>query len=154
MVSLIAAITKNRVLGKDNRLLWNLPEDLKNFRKITSGNTVIMGRKTFESIGRPLPHRNNIVISRDFPEREGIVLCRNLNEAIEKARSFGKEVFIIGGASVYAQALPQAEKMYLSHVKKEFEGDAYFPEFKEEEWQMEEEKDFTEFKFKIYRRKK
>ncbi len=153
MISIIAAITKNRVLGKDNKLLWNISEDLKNFRKITSGNTVIMGRKTFESIGKPLPNRNNIVISRDLPQREGIIVCRDLNEAINQAKLLGKELFIIGGASIYAQALPLADKLYLSHIKKEYEGDVYFPEIKYEKWQIEQTQEFPEFTFTIYRRK-
>lgn len=149
---IIAALTKKRVIGKDNKLLWNLPEDMENFRKLTTGNTVIMGTRTFESIGKPLPNRNNIVVSFVPIEIEGADVCLSLEEAIAKAKSYGKEIFIIGGASVYKQALPLADKLYLSFVKKEYEGDAYFPEFDEKDWIVEKRKDFKDFEFVIYRK--
>ena len=153
MISIIAALTPNRVLGKDNKLIWHLSEDLKNFKRLTSGNTIIMGRKTFESIGKPLPNRNNIVISSSMPLTPGIEICSSLQQGITKAQTLKKDIFIIGGASIYQQALPLADKMYLSFLKKEYDGDVFFPQFNPEEWIVEEEETFPEFTFKIYRRK-
>src|SRR3989338_139592 len=119
IISIIAAMDRNRVIGKDNALPWNIPEDLKNFKALTSGKSVIMGRKTFESLGRPLPKRQNIVVSRGMPPIEGVIVCSSLDEAFQAAAS--EEVFVIGGASIYAQALPYADRMYLSYVDKETE---------------------------------
>jgi dihydrofolate reductase len=151
---IIAALTRKRVIGKDNKLLWTLPDDMKNFRNFTTGNTVVMGRKTFESIGKPLQNRHNIVITSSTASIPGVVCCKSLEEAIAKAKEYGKEIFIIGGASVYAQALPIADKMYLSFVKKDYEGDAYFPEFDENDWVVEKREDFPDFEFVAYSRKK
>ena len=153
MISIIAAMTKKRVIGIKHKLPWNIPEELKNFKRLTSGNTVIMGRKTFESIGRPLPNRNNIVVSRSMQASEGITVCGDLNEAVEKGKSFGKEIFIIGGASIYEQAIEFADKMYLSFVKKDVEGDAYFPEFNQDEWSVEKKEEHPEFELVVFVRK-
>jgi dihydrofolate reductase len=134
MISLVVAMSENRVIGIENRLPWNIPEDLKRFKKITSGHPIIMGRKTFESIGRPLPNRTNIVITRNKDYREeGIVACSSLEEAIEWAgRAPGSdEICIIGGGEIFRQALPIADRIYLTVVQWPFEGDAHFPEFDE-----------------------
>ncbi len=132
-VSLIAAIGKNRELGKGNSLLWNVPEDMKHFRDTTRGHTVIMGRKTYESIGRPLPNRVNIVVSRsvDYKVPEGVLKAIFIEEALEIARKLEQsEIFIIGGAQIYALALPYADKLYLTVVDKEFpDADAFFPDY-------------------------
>lgn len=149
-------MTKEGVIGKDNSLPWKIPEDLQNFKNVTSGKTVIMGRKTFESIPekyRPLPNRHNIIISRSMSSQEGIDVCRSVKEALEKAESYGKEVFIIGGSSIYEQTLPSADKMYLSFVKKDYQGDTYFPKFNKEEWTVENKKEFQEFELVTYIRK-
>lgn len=153
MITLIAALTKDHIIGKENTLIWNIPEDMKHFRKVTSGNVVVMGRKTFDSIGRPLPNRVNIVVSSSLKNILGIEICSDLKSAIEKAKTFGKEIYVIGGASIYEQALPFADRMLLSWVKKEYDGDAYFPKFEEKDWKMEEKKEFTDFELKTYRRK-
>lgn len=157
MINIIAALTKNHVIGKNNQLLAHISEDLQNFKRLTLGNTVIMGRKTFESIGQPLPNRKNIVISHSILSLPGVDVCHSLNDALEKARSAdlakSSEIFIIGGASIYQQALPLADKLYLSHLKKDYEGDAYFPELNLLEWEIEEQKEFKEFTFIVYRRK-
>jgi len=132
-ISLIAAIGKNRELGKENTLLWDIPEDMKHFRETTRGHVVVMGRKTFESIGRPLPHRVNIIVSRDknYEVPEICIKASSIEEAIEEALKIEKsEVFVIGGAQIYALALPYAEKLYLTVVDKEFpEADAFFPNY-------------------------
>jgi len=153
MISIIAAMAKNRVIGKDNKLPWSIPDDLKNFKKLTTGNTIIMGRKTFESIGKPLPNRNNIVVSSTMQPLNGVQVCKNIQEALEKAKSIGKEIFIIGGAQIYEQTIPIADKMFISHVKKEHEGDAHFPNFEINEWQAEQKNDYPEFELVVYTRK-
>jgi len=129
MISLIAAIGKNNELGKNNTLLWHLPADMKHFRETTSGRSVIMGRKTFESIGKPLPNRKNIVITRDQNyKKEGIEVVHSLEEAIEKTKE-EKESFVIGGAEIYKQVFPIADKLYITHIEAEDkEADAFFPE--------------------------
>ncbi len=139
-VSLIAALAENRVVGRNNQLPWHLPEDLKYFKRMTSGKAIIMGRKTYESIGKPLPNRTNIVISRnpDFTA-EGIKVVSNLKEAIAFAEDVNfvnamDEVMIIGGAMIYEAALPLADRLYLTHVHANVEGDAYFPECDLNQW--------------------
>lgn len=131
IVSIIAAIGENRELGKDNKLLWRIKKDLAYFKEKTSGHSVIMGRKTYESIGRPLPNRTNIVItSRQQPAQKGVVFCSSLEEAIQKARKHDqKEIFIIGGASVYEQALKYANRLYLTLVEGKYKADVFFPEY-------------------------
>jgi dihydrofolate reductase len=131
IVSIIAGIGKNRELGWKNKLLWNIPEDLQWFRDKTNGHPVIMGRKTHESIGRVLPNRTNIVISRDPSyTAAGCIVCQTFEEAVEQAKQKDtEEVFVIGGASVYAQAIPIAQKLYLTVVDAEFTADTFFPEY-------------------------
>ncbi|MBI5613431.1 dihydrofolate reductase [Candidatus Gottesmanbacteria bacterium] len=132
MISIIACIGKNRELGKDNHLLWTIPGDLPRFKLLTTGHPIIMGRKTFQSIGKPLPGRTNIVISSDITFRaSGVVVSRSLDEALELARkSVGNnEIFVIGGGSVYAQALGKTDRLYLTLVDAKAEADAFFPDY-------------------------
>src|SRR5574342_17806 len=145
MINIIAAMAKNRVIGKNNKLPWHIADDLKNFKKLTSGSVVIMGRKTFESIGKPLPNRVNIVISSSMPETEGVIVCHDIPAALEKARSYNKEIFIIGGATIYQQTIPWADRMYLSYVKGDYDGDAFFPQYDESQWRVERREDFPDF---------
>jgi dihydrofolate reductase len=131
-LSLIAVIGKNRELGKDNKLLWHIPGDLPRFKKITGGHPVIMGRKTFQSIGRPLPGRTNFVISRDGTfMADGVTSVTTLEDAITQAKKApgSEEVFIIGGGSVYAQAIDNADQVYLTVVDKTAEADTFFPDY-------------------------
>lgn len=133
-ISIVVAMGSNRVIGKDNQLLWYLSPDLKRFKAITSGYPIIMGRKTFESIGKALPGRLNIVISRGAPALpEGVLLVNSLDDAIEAAKSADK-IFIIGGAEIYKLALPKTHFIYLTEVKTAPEGDAYFPEL-DSDWE-------------------
>ena len=132
-ISIICAIAKNRAIGKNNELLWHIKEDFKFFKEKTTGHVLVMGQKTFESIGKPLPNRTTIVLSND-PEFkiEGVVIARNFEEVFEKARELEKEeVFICGGGSVYAQTIGMVDKLYLTVVKKDFEADTFFPEYAE-----------------------
>lgn len=130
-MSLIAAIGSNRELGKNNTLLWNIPEDMKRFRELTTGHAVIMGQKTYESIGKPLPNRTNIIVTvdKEFESKECFV-CYSLEEALEKARDIDhEEVFVIGGGSVYRQMIDKADRLYLTLVKGKFQADVFFPEY-------------------------
>jgi len=139
VVAAIAAIGKNRELGKDNKLLWRIPEDLKRFKAMTAGHPVIMGRKTFESIvgylGGPLPGRTNIVVTRS-PGRllaRGVTSVGSIEEAIQKAREAdSEEIFVIGGASVYQGALPYVDRLYLTIVDDEKDADSFFPAYEKE----------------------
>jgi len=135
-LSMIAAIGKNRELGRDNSLIFNLKKDMEHFRKVTLGHTVIMGRKTFESIGRALPDRTNIVISRDreFQSHHDIKIVSTVEEALEEAKKYEeKEVFVIGGAQIYELFLPYADKLYLTIVDKQVkDADAFFPEYEKD----------------------
>jgi dihydrofolate reductase len=133
-LSLIVAMDKNRLIGSNGKLPWHLPGDLRNFKKITLHKPIIMGRKTHESIGKPLPDRKNIIISRNNDYRaEGCVICHNLEDAL-KLCAGDEEAIIIGGAEIYLQALDQVDRIYLTEVHAELEGDVYFPEFGRESW--------------------
>ncbi|EKD70031.1 MAG: Dihydrofolate reductase [uncultured bacterium] len=136
ILSAIAAISENRVIGKANQLLWRLPADLKHFKSLTSGHPIIMGRKTYESIGKPLPNRKNIVLTRDSKfQANGCQVVTTLADAIKYAKQeCGDEIFIIGGADIYQQALPEIDRLYLTIVHHEFDGDAYFPLLKADHW--------------------
>lgn len=135
VISIIAAIAKNGVIGKDNRLPWHLPADFKHFKDKTLGKPVIMGQKTFESIGKPLPGRKNIVLSLDKNfSPSGCIVARSVEDAL-KAAGDVEEVMICGGASVYKQFLPLAHKLYLTLIDEYCDGDAFFPEFNWSDWQ-------------------
>lgn len=134
-VSIIAAMDNNRVIGKDNGLPWHLPEDMKRFKRRTMGKPVIMGRKTFVSIGGPLPGRTNTVLCRTpWPHEDSVRFVQSLEEALSLYYD-ANEVMIIGGAQVYEQAIPIADRMYLTEIDAEYEGDTWFPEFDKDEWQ-------------------
>ena len=137
IVSLIANLARNRAIGNKNQLLWHLPEDLRHFRQMTRNQTVIMGRKTWESLPaayRPLPQRHNIVVSHDPAYLvKGATLAHSINDAIRLAGE-AEEVFVIGGAEVYRQSLPMATRLYLTEVAEDSPGDSYFPEFSPNEW--------------------
>ena len=133
MVSIIVAIAENGVIGDKNALLWNIKEDMRRFRTTTTGHPVIMGRKTFESIGRPLPKRTNVVITRGDTTFEGCKVAHSLEEAIAMFPA-EEEVFIIGGAQIYTQAMALADKLYLTIVHRNYEGDTSFPEINYSEW--------------------
>jgi len=134
MLSLICAMGKNRVIGSDNRLPWLLPADLAYFKSITDGHIVVMGRKTYESIGHPLTNRINIVLSSNPAlQFEGCTMARTINEILELTKK--EDVFVIGGGMVYREFLPYVDKLYLTLIDAEFEGDVYFPEL-DPEWRL------------------
>ena len=135
-ISLLLAMSENRVIGRDGGLPWHLSADLKRFKKLTLGHVVIMGRKTFESIGRPLPRRRSIVLSRDPAYApEGAEAAASLDEALARAAD-EDEVFVVGGAGVFAEALPRADRLYLTRVHAEVEGDVVFPELDLGAWTL------------------
>ena len=135
IISLIAAMDRNRLIGRSNGMPWHLPADFKHFKSITLGKPLIMGRKTFESIGKPLPGRKNIVVSRAGFEAEGIVTVATIEQALLQADE-AAEVMIIGGATLYQQFIPNAQRLYLTHVEGEFDGDTWFPEFDSRDWKV------------------
>ena len=160
IISLIAALDKNRLIGADNGMPWHLPADFKHFKEITMGKPVIMGRKTFESIGRPLPGRQNIVISRKGFSADGVTSADSIDTALQLVSNV-EEVMIIGGANIYQQMIDKADRLYLTHVDAECEGDAWFPEYKKDDWniinelfvKMDEKNNF-DFNIISYERKK
>jgi len=134
IISLIAAMAQNRVIGKQNQLPWHLPADLKHFKSITMDKPIVMGRKTFESIGKALPGRQNIIITRDKNfQAENCTIVHSLDEAFEITKD-QEEVMVIGGASIYEQALPKTQRIYLTLIHENIEGDTYFPEWNNNEW--------------------
>ena len=159
IVSLIAAMDRNRLIGNRNRLPWHLPADLAHFKQVTMGKPVIMGRKTYESIGKPLPGRTNIVITRsaDF-QAEGVQIAHSLKQALEYAAG-EDEVMVIGGSSIYELALPEADRLYITYVDHSYQGDAWFPDFDLEPWRVvsseahaADERNSTDYRFVTYER--
>ena len=133
-ISLIAAFAEEGVIGKDGKIPWTLKEDLKHFRNQTEGCSVVMGRKTYESIGRPLPNRLNIVMTRNPKRQEGIKEVSNTKDALKVASSYSDEIFIIGGEKIYKEFLPLATKMYLTKIDIKVNGDTFFPSWNKNEW--------------------
>jgi dihydrofolate reductase len=150
------AVSDNLVIGSDNDLPWYFPEDLKKFKEITMGKTVVMGRKTYESIvkriGKPLPGRKNVVISRqtDFKAPEGVLVFDSLEKVIEALKN--EDLYIIGGAQIFKLALPYAEKMYMTHVHGSYRGDAYFLKIDWSQWEKMDEDRHTKFTFAVYQK--
>jgi dihydrofolate reductase len=159
-VSIIVAVSRNLVIGKDNQLIWKLSADLKRFKALTTGHTIIMGRKTFDSIGKPLPDRTSIVITRQKDYKiEGCIVVNSLEEALEKS-SDQEEVFVIGGGAIYKEALAKANKIYYTKVHNNFEGDTFFPVLDLKEWEsvnredrLPDEKNEIPYSFIDYKRK-
>jgi dihydrofolate reductase len=134
LLSVIAAVAENGIIGKDGTLPWHLPADLKYFRRVTTGHTIVMGRRNYEDIGRPLPNRVNIVLSRDHGFRaEGCMVANSIEEAISLAGD-ESEIFFIGGARLYEQILPRADRLYLSRIHGDIDGDTRFPDYNESAW--------------------
>ena len=155
-ISLIAAVSKNNVIGDKNDLPWHLPEDLKRFKELTAGKTVIMGRKTFDSIftrlGKALPNRTNVVITRhaDLKLPEGVVIQSSLEDAL---RSWGgSDIFVIGGGEIFRQTIDLADTLYITHVGKEVEGDTKFPNIDPKKWRLTSEEKFEGYSFCVYKK--
>lgn len=147
MLSIIAAISSNNVIGKNNKLLWHIPMDLKRFKNITTGKTIIMGRKTFESLPGVLPKRHHVIITRNkdyMVNDENIEIVNCLKDALTKYENSEEEVFIIGGGEIYKELLPKVNKIYLTKLNKAYEGDTYFPKINPFEWRELERIDVLE----------
>ena len=162
MISLVVAAAENNAIGKNNQLLWHLPNDLKFFKNITWAGVVIMGRTTFESVNKPLPGRTNIVITQQKDwTAEGVIVASNFLDALEKAQAAGvKEFFVIGGGQIYLEAFSMAKKIYLTRVHAHLEGDVFFPAIDANQWKLMEknecksdEKHAYDYTFEIWERK-
>lgn len=163
MISIISALAKNKTIGKKNDLPWHLPADLKHFKEMTVGKSIVMGLNTFKSIGeRPLPNRKNIVLSTDihYQAPKEVVVAHSIEEVLEMTKN-EKEVMICGGAMIYQQFLPLAQRMYLTYIDHDFEGDIFFPEFNLQDWQevsrenhSPDEKNHYPYSFVILEKKK
>jgi len=153
---IIAAVAKNNIIGKSNSLPWYLPEDLKRFKLLTTGKTVLMGRKTYESvinrIGKPLPNRKNVVITSqvDYSVPEGVVVYNDLNRALNELKN--EEVMVSGGAQIYKQTIDLSETLYITQIDKEFDGDVFFPEIDSNNWEKISEEKHEGFSFVEYKR--
>lgn len=161
MISFIVAMDENRAIGKDNQLPWHLPEDLKFFKRVTMGHPIAMGRKTHESIGRILPGRENIIITRQSGYQcEGCTVFYSAEEFVNYCRNQDGEIFVIGGAEIFKETFQYVDRLYITMIHEEFEGDTFFPEFDETEWQLtssekgiKDEKNPYDYEFRIYQRK-
>ena len=159
MFSIIVAVSENNVIGNDNKLIWHLPADLAYFKKVTMSKTIVMGRKTFESIGRPLPGRKNVVITRSHQfSHENVTVLQNPQSLL--VQKTAEELVIIGGAEIYRIFLPLADKIYFTRVHHNFQGDAFFPEINRDEWikkseefHSRDEKNAYDYSFIVYERK-
>jgi dihydrofolate reductase len=152
---IIVAMTEGRLIGRNGTIPWQIPEELRLFRELTLGHTLIMGRRTFQSIGRPLPGRRNIVVSRCLPPTPGVEIRPDLETALALAEQ-GKEtkIFFIGGAEIYEAALPSADILHISWIRGEYRGDTWFPPFSETEWILDSERDYGLFRHVVYHRRR
>ncbi len=140
IISIVVAISENNAIGKNNQLLWYLPADLKHFKNITTGHTVIMGRKTYDSVGKPLPNRRNIIITRQDITITGCEVVESIEDALALSAD-EKEVFIVGGAEIYRQSIHLTDRIYLTIVHQKFDADSFFPEINDDEWVETERED-------------
>ena len=160
MISFMVAMDENRVIGRKNTLPWRLPADMAYFKRVTMGHAVIMGRKTFESMGGLLPGRENVIVTRNRDyAKEGAAILHSAEEIVEYAKGTTEEVFVIGGAEIFKQTMPYADKMYITRIEYAFEGDAFFPEYDEAEWRLaasergkEDDKNHYPHTFNVYER--
>jgi len=150
---ILVAMTKDRVIGREGRIPWHISEELRLFRDLTVGHAVLMGRRTFESIGHPLPGRLNIVLSRTLEPTPGVVVCAGLREGLAEGDARGGKTFIIGGRQVYEEALPIADTLRISWIPGHYAGDVYFPPFSLSDWEEIGSLDYPGFRHASYRRR-
>lgn len=152
MISIIVAVAANGVIGCDNRLIWHISEDLKRFKRLTSGHPIVMGRKTYESLGRPLPNRTNVVVTRDADLRlDGVTVANSIEQALALFPK-EEEIFIIGGGEIYRQTIASADKLYLTLVDQSPQGDTFFPEIDPHKWKIANHESRDGFQFIDYTR--
>ncbi|MFT4414118.1 dihydrofolate reductase [Fredinandcohnia humi] len=162
MISLLFAMDKNHLIGKDGDLPWRLPADLAYFKRVTMGHPVIMGRKTYVSIGRPLPGRENIIVTRDLNyEADGCKVIHSIEEIVKLNNERNEELFVIGGAEIFKEILPFTDRLYITEIEEEFEGDVFFPIFNKSEWKLiskekgvRDTKNPYDYTFLVYERNK
>ncbi|WP_449536640.1 dihydrofolate reductase [Ferdinandcohnia sp. Marseille-Q9671] len=162
MISLLLAMDKNQLIGKDNDLPWRLPADLAYFKRVTMGHPIIMGRKTYDSIGRPLPGRENIIVTRDKTyHAEGCKVIHSIEEIVTLSENTEQELFVIGGAEIFKEILPYSDRLYITEIEEEFEGDTYFPAFDKADWKViskekgiKDEKNQYDYTFLVYEKVK
>ncbi|WP_226666745.1 dihydrofolate reductase [Metabacillus litoralis] len=161
MISLIVAMDEKHLIGKNNELPWRLPQDLAYFKRITMNHKIVMGRKTYESIGKPLPGRENIILTRDPSYQiEGCKILHSIDDILDLARNTDENVFVIGGAEIFKEVLPYSDRLYITHIHHEFEGDTYFPKLESSEWEsvstqhgVKDDRNPYEFDFVVYEKK-
>ena len=152
-LTIIAAISENNAIGYQGKIPWHIPEDLKRFKQLTTGNTIMMGRKTYESIGKPLPNRTNIVITKNKNFRAtGIIIAHTLEEAIEQSKNF-QHTYIISGQQIYEQTMPLANKLEITHVHKTVQADTFFPQIDYTKWKETNKIEKKEYSFATYEKK-
>lgn len=153
MMSIIVAMTKNKVIGNELKIPWHISEDFKHFKQTTLNSVIIMGRKTYESIGKPLPQRVNIVVSKTLEKSPDFELANSFEEAIKIAKGFNKKIFLIGGSSIYKEGLKHADELIISWIKKDYPGNIHFPKFNEDDWIETKAKEHDEFTIRWYKKK-
>lgn len=150
---IIGAMTRDHVIGSGDGLPWDVPEEYEQFRRLVAGETIVIGRRSYEIFGESLTSAHNVVVSRSATRLPGAVVVPTIDDALREAAAFGRTVFSSGGASIYEQTIERADAMYLSYIKGDFSGDAYFPDFDERAWTVERREDFPRYEFVVYGRK-
>jgi dihydrofolate reductase len=151
-IYVIVAMTGERIIGNDNKIPWHIPDDLKMFKQLTTGNVVIMGRRTFESIGKPLPNRHNIIISNTMPPVAGAEIYSCFDDGIRRAKELDRKIFCIGGEKIYKKAIEVANFMYISWINDNYDGDTKFPDFDLCDWELVDNVTFKEFSLCYYKK--
>ncbi|TXC93196.1 dihydrofolate reductase [Metabacillus litoralis] len=160
MISLIVAMDENRLIGKDNQLPWHIPQDLAYFKRMTMNHKIVMGRKTYESIGRPLPGRENIILTRNRSYKmDACKVLHSIEELLELSKNTDENIFVIGGAEIFKEILPYSDRLYMTHIHHNFEGDTFFPQLKDTDWEtvsvesgIKDMKNPYEFDFVVYQK--
>ena len=154
MITIVVAMTWSRVIAKDGRIPWHIPEESKLYESIIASGTLIMGRKVFEAYGRPLPNRHNIIVSTTLAPVPGADVCRTFGEAVKRARGYEGDVFVLGGTRIYEEALGIADCMRISYMRKDYDGDTFFPQFDESEWEVAGREEYAQFEHVTYVRRR
>jgi dihydrofolate reductase len=150
---IIGAMARNRVIGRGDGMPWDVPEEYEHFLQLVAGQTIVIGRRSYEIFGKSLTSAHTVVVSRSATTLPGALVVPTIDDALREAAAFGRTVFSAGGASIYAQTIPRAEAMYLSYIEGDFTGDAYFPDFDEREWTVERREPHERWEFVVYRRR-
>jgi dihydrofolate reductase len=154
LIIIVAAMTRNHVIGKDNRIPWHIDEETRHYRNLVEGKTLLMGRATFDLMKHPYAHGHDIVVTHSKINHKAADVCGSVDEALKKAKEYGPDVFVIGGQSIYEQTIGIADMILLSYIKKDYEGNKFFPEFSKAEWREASVEEFTDFTYAVYIRKK